>query len=84
MLSMPNHIATSEAQVWLNRAMEILWLLVVFLVLLAFLDPDYVQSKAVIVYLEVQKVALLRTPIGLMAIVWLIDWGPHNSLEPGT
>ena len=84
MLSMPNPIVTSEAQVWLNRAMEILWLLVVFLVPLAFLDPDYVQSEAVIAYLEVPNVALLRTLIGLMAIVWLIHRGLHCPLEPGT
>ena len=29
--------------------------------------------------MEVPKVAVLRTLAGLMAALWLIDWGLHSS-----
>ena len=60
---------------WLNRGLEALWLLTLLLVPLAFLSPDYVLSEAIIAYVEVPKIALLRTLVGLMAIVWLVEWG---------
>jgi len=44
----------------LDRGMEALWLLTVLLVPLVFLDRDYVKSEAVIGYVEVPKIALLR------------------------
>ena len=55
--------------------MEALWLLAVVLVPIAFLDRDYIYSEAVIAYLEVPKVALLRTLVALMTVLWLIEWG---------
>ena len=51
--------------------MEILWLLTVFLVPLAFLDKQYVISEAEIANVEVPKVALLRLLAGLMALLAL-------------
>ena len=60
---------------WIHRALELLWLLTVVLVPLAFLDPTYAVSEAVIAYVEVPKIALLRTLTGLMAILWLLEWG---------
>ena len=60
---------------WINRALEALWLLLVVLVPLAFIHRDYAFSEAVIAYVEVPKVALLRTLVGLMTLLWLIDWG---------
>lgn len=74
-------IVTSQIQTWLNRAIEFLWLIAVFLLPLAFFGQNYAQSEAVIAYVEVPKVALLRTLAGLMAALWLIDWGLHSSPE---
>ena len=51
-------IITGEPQVWLERGMETLWLLAVFLVPLIFLDWGYAKSEAIIGYLEVPKIAL--------------------------
>ena len=64
--------------------MELLWLLAVFLVPLDFFGQDYAESETVIAYVEVPKVALLRTLSGLMAVLWLIDWGLHSAIEPRT
>ena len=62
-------------KLWSNRVLEGLWLLTVLLVPIAFFDPDRFLSEAVIAYVEVPKIAILRTLVGLMAIVWLIEWG---------
>ena len=83
MSSTTSPIVTSELQSWLNRAIEVLWLLAVFLVPLAFFDRDYARSETIIAYVEVPKVALLRTLVGLMAVLWLIDWGLHGTLNVG-
>ena len=72
----PDALPQAEAVLrWTGRAMEMLWLLVVVLVPIAYLDRSYAISEAVIAYFEVPKVALLRTLIGLMAILWLVEWG---------
>ncbi len=60
--------------------MEALWLLSIVLVPLAFLDRDYLQSEAAISYVEVPKVALLRTLAALMAILWLAEWSVRGTL----
>ena len=60
--------------VWINRCLEGLWLLAVALVPLAFLDRGYISSEAVISYVEVPKVALLRTLVALMTVLWLLEW----------
>lgn len=70
----------SMFSVWISRGLETLWLLTVVLVPLAFLDRDYALSEAIIAYVEVPKVALLRTLAGLMAILWLIEWGIQGRL----
>ncbi len=64
--------------------MEFLWLLTVFLVPLAFFDRDYAKSETIIAYVEVPKVALLRTLVGMMAVLWLIDWGLYGTLNVGS
>ena len=66
----------------LNRGIEGLWLLTVVLVPIAFLDRDIIYSEAVIAYLEVPKVALLRTLVGLMTVLWLIEWGVAGGRFP--
>jgi len=79
-LSSSNTFAVSK---WLERGMEPLWLLAVFLVPLVFLDRDYAKSEAVIGYVEVPKIALLRLLAGLMAVLWLVEWGIHGRVPLG-
>lgn len=67
---------------WINSGIEILWLLAVLLVPLAFLDRQYAISAAVIASVEVPKIALLRTLSGLIAILWLLEWGIANRSTP--
>ena len=61
--------ASATSLLWINRSLEAMWLLSVLLVPLAFLSPGYVLSEAIIAYVEVPKIALLRTLVGLMAIL---------------
>lgn len=61
--------------------MEGLWLLTIVLVPLVFLDRNFIHSEAAIAYLEVPKIALLRTLVGLMAVLWLIQWGINGRLQ---
>ena len=51
-----------------------MWLLAAFMVPLMFLSQDYALSEAKIAYVEVPKVALLRTLAGLIALIWAIEW----------
>lgn len=60
---------------WLNRGLEALWLLAVVLVPIVYLDRDVVSSEAVIAYVELPKVALLRVLVAVMAVLWLVKWG---------
>lgn len=76
-------IASATLILWIGRCLEGLWLLTVVLVPVAFLDRDYLVSEAVIAYVEVPKVALLRTLAGLMAVLWLIEWGIQGRLPIG-
>jgi len=59
---------------WISRGLEGLWLTAAFLVPLMFLGQEYAISEAQIAYVEVPKVALLRTLAGLMAVLWSIEW----------
>ena len=68
---------------WLGRGMEALWLLTVLLVPLVFLDRDYAKSEAIIGYVEVPKIALLRLLAGTMAVLWLVQWGIAGRLPVG-
>ena len=47
---------------------------------LAFLSPTYVLSEAVIAYVEVPKIAVLRTLVGIMTILWLLEWGIQGRI----
>ena len=77
-------ITSATLVVWINRALEVCWLLTTVLVPLAFLDRDFVVSEAIIGYVEVPKVALLRTLVAVMAVLWLIEWGLQGRLSPGS
>ncbi len=69
---------------WINRGLEGLWLVAAFLVPLMFVSQGYVISEAQISYVELPKVALLRTLAGLMALLWLVEWAiSSRALEGG-
>ena len=53
---------------WLRRAMEVLWLLAVGFVPVLFAPPELMA------FIDLPKVALLRTLTGLMALVWVAEW----------
>ena len=72
--------ANATINLWINRGLESLWLLMVLLVPLAFLSRDYAMSEAVISNVEVPKVALLRILAALMASLWLIEWAANGLL----
>ncbi len=74
---------TSTLCLWINRGLESLWLLAAVLVPLAFLDRDFAVSEAVIAYVEVPKIALLRTLAALMAILWMVEWGLQGRFRFG-
>ena len=67
---------------WLNWGIEALWISAVVLVPLAFLDRQYSISEAVIAYVEVPKVTLLRSLAMLIAIFWLLEWAIINRSKP--
>ena len=69
MSSTSSTINSRELRIWLDRGMEFLWLLTVFLVPLTFFDRDHAKSVTIIAYVEVPKVALLRTLVGMMAVL---------------
>ena len=66
---------TNKLAAWINRSLEFLWLLAVVSVPLAFVKPGDLISVSAIAYIEVPKIAILRTLVGLMAVLWLIEWG---------
>ena len=70
--------AAITINLWVNRGLESLWLLMVLLVPVAFLSRDYAVSEAVISYVEVPKIALLRTLTALMAVLWLVEWASRG------
>ena len=74
-LTLVNATGTQNFLIWTNRGLELLWLLTVVLVPLAFVSRGELISASAIAYLEVPKIALLRTLVGLMAVLWLLEWG---------
>ena len=53
-----------------GRAMELLWLLTIFLVPLAFVTSGLMDNPY-----DVPKVTLYRTLVGMMGALWIIEWG---------
>ena len=51
---------------------------------LMFLGQDYAVSEAQIAYVEVPKVALLRTVAGSMALLWVVEWAIKSSTFEGS
>ena len=51
---------------------------------LAYLDRDFIRSEAIISYVEVPKIALLRLLAAIMAVLWLVEWGLRGRLPLGS
>ena len=71
MTANPEPIRPSTAWEWVRRAQEVVWLLLVFVVPLAFLSSSNILSSPVIVFVEIPKVAILSTLALLMGTLWL-------------
>ena len=69
---------------YIGRGLEALWLLAAFLVPLIFVGQDYAISEAKIAYVEVPKVALLRTIAGLIAVLWSLEWAISSKAFQGS
>ena len=63
---------TAAAVIWINLALEFLWLCVVVLVPLAFLGRSHGEWSSEIGSFELLKITILRTAAGLMVSLWLI------------
>ncbi|MQF66935.1 tetratricopeptide repeat protein [SAR202 cluster bacterium AD-802-F09_MRT_200m] len=74
----------TKLDLWVIRAMEILWIMSVFLVPLVFLGREFVISEAVIGYVELPKITLLRILTGLLSILWLMEWGCSGNCSSVT
>ena len=59
---------------WCGRTLEVCWLIVAFLLPLAFVTPGYISSEAAIAFVEIPKTALLRIMGGVMLVVWALEW----------
>ena len=59
---------------WILGAQEFLWLMMVAGVPLAFLSRSDVLDSPVIVFVEIPKIALLRTAAAAMAALWMAEW----------
>ena len=68
---------------WLLRAQEILWLMVVVGVPLAFLSRGDVLDSPVIVFVEIPKIALLRAVAAAMAALWMVEWAIGSRPDDG-
>ena len=79
----PNEAAGNAIR-WSNRGLEFLWLLTLIAVPLAFIDRDYVSSELKLAYVDLPKTTVLRTLVGLMAALWLFEWGLQGRLPFGS
>ena len=68
---------------YLERSQEFLWLLTAALVPLIFVPTDWMLSEAVNAYVEVPKTTALRALVGLMTILWVVEWAVKGGLTRG-
>ncbi|MDP7201316.1 MAG: tetratricopeptide repeat protein [Dehalococcoidia bacterium] len=73
--------ASPVLELWIGRALEGLWLSAVLLVPLGFLGRNLGEWSSMIGSYELPKIALLRTLVGLMAILWVIEVGLRGKLS---
>ena len=64
---------------WIRRGLEGLWLLTLVLVPLGYLERDYLSSEAAIAYVEIPKIFILRTLVGIMAVLWALEWAVRSD-----
>ena len=89
-LAISNEIKTAPPHsdkpvIWINRAMESLWLLAVIFVPLVFLGRDFGEWSSVIGSFEIPKLALLRILVGILFSLWLLklvieNQGPYSAV----
>ncbi len=70
---------TERQLVWINLAMESLWLVLIVLAPLVFLARSYGEWSSVIGSYELPKIAVLRTGAGLIAMLWLLEWALRSG-----
>ena len=68
---------------YIRNVLEGLWILAAFLVPLIFVNQNYVISEAQIAYVEVPKVALLRTLASLIILFWSLEWAITSQAFQG-
>ena len=75
-------IATKSTLVtYVERSLEFLWLLTAAMVPLIFVDKTFMLSEAVNAYVEVPKTTAFRTLVGLMAMLWIVEWVVKGGLN---
>ncbi|MFQ6030221.1 MAG: hypothetical protein ACE5Q6_22330, partial [Dehalococcoidia bacterium] len=65
---------------WVDRGLESLWLLTVFLVPLAFVNLGYVLVEGD-GFVALPKVAVLRVLVALLLSLWLLRWAIASGLN---
>ena len=75
---------TPNLVLWINRALESLWLLTVVLVPLAFLGRSYGEWSPILGSYELAKITLLKTFVALMTALWLTEWGLQLGSHTGS
>ena len=75
-------VSTTHATLttYVERSTEVLWLLTAALVPLIFVPTDFMRSEAVNAYVEVPKTAGLRTLVGMMTILCIVEWALKGGL----
>ena len=68
---------------WISRGLEVVWLLTILSVPLVFLRIPSTPLPLPFPT-EVSKIAFLRTLIGLMTVLWLMEWGLCKRFPLGT
>ena len=64
-----------------ERSMEVLWLLTALLIPLIFVPTDFITSESVNAYVEVPKTTTLRILVGMMTILWIVEWVLKGGLD---
>lgn len=74
---------TENLLLWIRRCLEALWLLTIIMVPLAFFGRDSLVSESELAYVDLPKTGLLRVLVGLMAVLWLLEWGLQGRFPSG-
>ncbi len=78
-----NIITQATLTHYVERALEFLWLFTAALVPLIFVPTDFMLSEAVNAYVEIPKTTALRTLVGIMTILWIVEWVLKGGLSRG-